>query len=741
MEIKKIVEGMTATEVAQVIDDNFKAAEADKANKKDVDASIAKLTETVETNKTETDAKIDSNKEETDAKLSELGSEMIDNRLNTIGAYEVVGLMVVPKQNNRFKLLLKEGEYTYTGKGNASGAVFLKYEDGTELSINQGMGTEPNNPIRFEAEKKIVELRIYVSNDSTDYGFEITKDGSLSEKIENNDSAIQEIGEMAESHDLLINTRIVKGGECEIVKILSDTAMDNGSIFALSGWTTFIAVAKAGTTIKFYVDGVLKNLRYGLYTSEPKGGSTTDVANNSANSVNIPSDQDYYVAVSDSNLTSVVIRFENEDSIIGNVEKLNKTVLSEVEFIPTETVSGKYLDHNNGYIGTGDGWTIGIATASSGTNLKFYADGVLSSCRYALYNNDTSMSNWTGISGGGSSEIEIPSDRDYIVVICLHNNVSEFSIESTSIGLDRRVEELEGSSNGNATKHKVLWLGTSIPAYSHYPEKVCEILKHECHNVAIGSSGIVLRGGFLNSDRDGKDLSESAEEKEIRYRPYVENGTITEYQLNTYKTYGYDARIIPYIDGTIDSCDVVVIDHGYNDRDTDAMQNFIDNFDSLDMSIDGSDYDRTNFIGAFRFILNKILAVNPNIKIVVCSYLENKTGSEEFPKPTWDSSVIYNSGYQICTLLKKIAEHYNFPYLNMCDYNGFTMEYIPNTSGYLASVNPSYTLKRYTSRPNNGNNVTRFQYYCPDGIHPHTDTSGRSVEVIVSSLTKLMRDI
>lgn len=74
MEIKKIVEGMTATEVAQVIDDNFKAAEAEKANKTDVNASIFKLTETVESNKTETDAKIDRNKEETDGKLSGLGS-------------------------------------------------------------------------------------------------------------------------------------------------------------------------------------------------------------------------------------------------------------------------------------------------------------------------------------------------------------------------------------------------------------------------------------------------------------------------------------------------------------------------------------------------------------------------------------------------------------------------------------------------------------------------------------------
>lgn len=76
MNIKEIVEGMTAPQVAQVIKDNFNEVDKDKANKTDVNASIAKLTETVETNKTETDAKIDSNKEETDGKLSELGSKI-----------------------------------------------------------------------------------------------------------------------------------------------------------------------------------------------------------------------------------------------------------------------------------------------------------------------------------------------------------------------------------------------------------------------------------------------------------------------------------------------------------------------------------------------------------------------------------------------------------------------------------------------------------------------------------------
>jgi hypothetical protein len=69
------------------------------------------------------------------------------------------------------------------------------------------------------------------------------------------------------------------------------------------------------------------------------------------------------------------------------------------------------------------------------------------------------------------------------------------------------------------------------------------------------------------------------------------------------------------------------------------------------------------------------------------------------------------------------------------------MEYMPGTSDYLAGISASYTVKKYTSRPNTGNNVTKFQYYCPDGVHPHTDPTGHSVDILVQSLTKLMRDI
>ena len=81
MNIKEIVEGMTAPQVAQVIKDNFNEVDKDKANKTDLNKSISDLESVVEANKTDLTKKIDDNKNETDAKLSELGQKAEEGRL------------------------------------------------------------------------------------------------------------------------------------------------------------------------------------------------------------------------------------------------------------------------------------------------------------------------------------------------------------------------------------------------------------------------------------------------------------------------------------------------------------------------------------------------------------------------------------------------------------------------------------------------------------------------------------
>lgn len=83
--------------------------------------------------------------------------------------------------------------------------------------------------------------------------------------------------------------------------------------------------------------------------------------------------------------------------------------------------------------------------------------------------------------------------------------------------------------------------------------------------------------------------------------------------------------------------------------------------------------------------------------------------------------------------------------MNICDYNGFTMDYIPNSSNYLTEYNSkygtSYTPISYIGKTNTNGNVSKFQMYCPDGVHPHTDRTGKSTDILAYSVTKLLRDL
>ena len=281
--------------------------------------------------------------------------------------------------------------------------------------------------------------------------------------------------------------------------------------------------------------------------------------------------------------------------------------------------------------------------------------------------------------------------------------------------------------------HEVLWLGTSIPAYCPYPKKACQALGWDCYNMAIGASGIVLNEGFLDNGRDGKDLAETIKEKETRYRPYADMGKMPKKYLNCLKNYSYESCIIPYLDGTKASCDIIVFDHGFNDRDViyNIDQYAIDDY-TFDSLANAESYDRSTYLGAFSFLLKKIYEVNPRVKIAICSYLENV--SEDSPNGYY--------GKNICSFLEKLAQKLNFPYLNMCDYNDFTYEYMPNTSSYIRNYNKRYGERYVTfdwGGDNPEGNVTVFQYYCPDGIHPHTDKSKRAEKILTENMTMLLR--
>lgn len=139
MNIKEIVEGMTAPQVAQVIKDNFNEVDKDKANKTDVNASIAKLTET-------------------DGKLSELGSkvENISKNIPDVDLFQ--GFVTIDgtiSQNENYKytspIKLRSGySVVCVGFADSIVSVISELKDGKYYSVSQGLG-ENNKAYIFSA--------------------------------------------------------------------------------------------------------------------------------------------------------------------------------------------------------------------------------------------------------------------------------------------------------------------------------------------------------------------------------------------------------------------------------------------------------------------------------------------------------------------------------------------------------------------------------------------------------------
>lgn len=243
----------------------------------------------------------------------------------------------------------------------------------------------------------------------------------------------------------------------------------------------------------------------------------------------------------------------------------------------------------------------------------------------------------------------------------------------------------------------VLWIGTSIPEGCKYPKDAANELNFTVYNKAIGASGIVLNKGILNNGRDCKDLSETTAEKEARYRTSVGTSEyITDYLI---KNTSFDSVLIPYINGTKASCKLVMFDHGYNDREQISKE-----VAKGKNNINWESEDRTTYTGAFRYLLKKIYSVDPTILVVIVGYF-----SAHHTVNAVDCK-------DVCTMQKWIAEHYHLPIIDVWN---------------LLSVSDDKIL---------GTNTKQFEQFCPDGVHPFTDKSGRSDKLYSAAIIKAMRD-
>lgn len=372
--------------------------------------------------------------------------------------------------------------------------------------------------------------------------------------------------------------------------------------------------------------------------------------------------------------------------------------------------------------------------------------------------------------------------KRYIMTV----TVSETGIE----GVVTMIKDWNPTSTPVIGKN-VLWIGTSIPAGSGYPEKVATALNCRVRNNAIGGSLVLQelnadwitasetekaewdaivtsKNGFNYSFRHLKagGLSQTRAAAEI-YRDKLGDvydasesdasgkDSWVETQLNAIKSLSYESLIIPYINGTDDNCDVVILDHGFNDltymvvesgghHDADMSDNdpwgdvwgyeYMMNVKAKYRGEEGyntyySEYtsntnivaalgqfpEKRSYIIAMSDIARKIKEVNSDIEIIVGNYFtlySPYVRDVQFPtfQENFSSTICYNN--------EAFASMWGFKAVNVYQHLWIDEDVFWNPSGY---------------------DPTKF---CPDGVHPNNPDAGQAIaDIYISELNGIIGSV
>lgn len=356
-------------------------------------------------------------------------------------------------------------------------------------------------------------------------------------------------------------------------------------------------------------------------------------------------------------------------------------------------------------------------------------------------------------------------------------------IQDKITAIDERVLVLENNPSTPTTptsNSKIIWVGTSIPAgigENNYPRMVgealgCTVLNH-CR------AGSFLCSFPNNSAAEefptiddleqararGYSLSMTVDEVETKYRSHItnlanQNGKSSEWVeeiIEEFKWNSYERLIIKYIDGTYDSADTVIIDHGFNDRgyiynlmastfanpDKDNLSYFppeeVDGqvvaypypngnagWWMLNQMGDGLVYDLNvwlnalwnvvdttkanwggNYFAMMMYIIRRIWEVNPKIKIIIGNFYAKDTGIDEFS--------VYNTKY-ILKANEEFAKWMGLLCVNPAEHTGIRNRVLPN--GVRDIIN-----------------------FAPDSIHPGSEPTGTSNKIIAGVYVNALRGI
>lgn len=298
----------------------------------------------------------------------------------------------------------------------------------------------------------------------------------------------------------------------------------------------------------------------------------------------------------------------------------------------------------------------------------------------------------------------------------------------------------------------ILWLGTSIPggwAYSvqvegqvvnnAYPDMVGVLLGCNVINKAMGSSRIAcgwrsnvtennpygipqggsgegFRRSLLHTVAEKQEIIDNFDAYKAAYNWTVDTLNESEKRIML-NNCSYESILIPYLDGTYDAPDIIVIDHGHNDS-------YINDTDKGSIN---NRTDRLTFYGGYNIVVDLIRRYNRNIKIVQVAHFISGTEYEQLIESQRD--IARKNGVIFCPLY---------------DIDGWDAEGQIKTRGRWNYSTP-YSSYNWATWEDNVLDSDAFMsvkaYHLPDGVHPHSDMSGQQNKELAYAIAGWLRSV
>lgn len=296
-----------------------------------------------------------------------------------------------------------------------------------------------------------------------------------------------------------------------------------------------------------------------------------------------------------------------------------------------------------------------------------------------------------------SSAVVVPISEDCTMYLNLATNndrpATKADFEATKVYIYQ-----ENITDSAYSGKNVVWIGTSIPAGEgerKYPEILSRRLGFNLKNKAIGAS--YFSKASISSDANAPVTCLSMTKAEMTAKWGAKAQLFASFE-----------EVFKAIDA---NTDIVVFDHGYNDRDAITAVMKAGGFDA-DLKGTPQGEIQKQLKDDIALLVREIKARAPRTKIVICGYFTKH--HDAWVGDNSLSGTQYVSTKYICDWAVELAESLSvecWPVWQLLDVHDAKYEPM---SGVV------------------------FRDFCPDDVHPHSEASGKSIRLYADAVERAM---